>query len=453
MNKVEQNFSVLVIIKGFLNSFCIPKSSFCFHDSRPALYGGVISILASAFIYLEYFELKLTLLYTLLGLLSLWLLLITNRKVWFWSGVGIGLLWFWWIALSFIHYQLSWMIPFVVIGVAFGYGVIFWIIAFLIDKITTILHRYSTKPLEFVTLLLRGVAIVGFGLIHPLGFDWLKLELIFVESYIGIEKWQFVIVLLTLILIHYKRTLIFMPLLLLAVEYDSHIASMLPNEIEIVTTNIPVQEKWTKSHLEVQVETILKEIDDAITKNKQLIILPESAYPDFLNLSPILLTQLQQKANKISIVIGALYADNGTPRNSTYILTPNQLRVANKVVLVPFGESNPLPDFLSDWVNEVFYDGAVDYIASSNITDYKINNTTYRNAICYEATCETLYQGNPKNMIVLSNNGWFVPSVEPTLQRLLLQYYSKKYGTTIYHSTNLSPAYIIANGEYTMVSK
>lgn len=49
-------------------------------------------------------------------------------------------------------------------------------------------------------------------------------------------------------------------------------------------------------------------------------------------------------------------------------------------------------------------------------------------------------------MIVLSNNGWFVPSAEPSLQQLLLLYYNKKYGTTIYHSVNMSPSYLIQDG-------
>jgi len=119
--------------------------------------------------------------------------------------------------------------------------------------------------------------------------------------------------------------------------------------------------------------------------------------------------------------------------------------------LVPFGEANPLPDFLSDWVNEVFYDGAIDYKASDKVTDYHIDGTTYRNAICFEATSEKLYEKDkkgqrPKNMIVLSNNGWFHPSIESSLQKLLLQYYSKKYGTTIYHSVNMSTSYMIQNG-------
>jgi apolipoprotein N-acyltransferase len=146
------------------------------------------------------------------------------------------------------------------------------------------------------------------------------------------------------------------------------------------------------------------------------------------------------------IVLGSLKWDDGIPRNSSYILRNGSVRIIDKVVLVPFGESNPLPDWLGKIVNRIFYDGAVDYQANSDISDYKLGGQSYRNAICYEACSETLYVGKPQNMIVLSNNGWFVPSIEPTEQRLLLQYYSRKYGTTIYHSVNMSPSYMIRNG-------
>ncbi len=107
----------------------------------------------------------------------------------------------------------------------------------------------------------------------------------------------------------------------------------------------------------------------------------------------------------------------------------------------------PFTSWLGDIINRVFFDGAPDYTPSLKITDYIIDGVKYRNAICYEGTSEKLYRDNPKNMILISNNGWVVPSVEPTLQKILLQYYSKRFGTTIYHSVNMSPSYTIHNGE------
>ena len=220
------------------------------------------------------------------------------------------------------------------------------------------------------------------------------------------------------------------------------------HDIQLITTHTTVQDKWDESKHMSQFKNIFMSIDKAIENKQTLVILPESVFPIFLNRNHLLIKRLEERAKHISIVVGGLYWDGKTPRNSTYIFTNGTMSIANKVLLVPFGESNPLPDFMSNWINDIFYDGAVDYVASANITDYSIDGITYRNAICFEATSEKLYEKDqngerPKNMIVLSNNGWFTPSIEPTLQKLLLQYYSKKYGTTIYHAVNMSKSYIL----------
>jgi apolipoprotein N-acyltransferase len=291
------------------------------------------------------------------------------------------------------------------------------------------------------------MGLLTLSYIHPFSFDWLKPELMFVESYIGIEKWQFGIVLAAIVLSIWKKQFLYLLLILFAYQPHLLTSDKLTNDITLITTHTSVHDKWNETLHPKQFENIFKHIDQAIRDKKTLIILPESVFPVFLNRSQKLIDRLQEKAQDISIVTGGLYWDGKTPRNSTYIFTDNKISVANKVVLVPFGESNPLPDFLSDWVNNVFYDGAVDYVASQKVIDYTIDGKSYRNAICFEATSEQLYEGNPKNMIVLSNNGWFTPSIEPTLQKLLLQYYSKKYGTTIYHSVNMSESYVIKNGK------
>ncbi len=289
-----------------------------------------------------------------------------------------------------------------------------------------------------------GLLVLSY--IHPFGFDWFKPELMFQESYLGTQKWQFAVILLGVALTHWRHCSIY--LLLLGIAYQPTILStrIPPKDITILSTKTPVSQKWDTTLQPAQFAILLDHIDQAIANHQRIIILPESVFPRFINQTPTLLTKLQERAEKITIVTGGLYWDGKVPRNSTYIFSHSHITVANKVLLVPFGESNPLPDFLSDWVNEVFYDGAVDYQASSHVVDYRIDGVVYRNAICFEATSELLYQGSPKQMIVLSNNGWFVPSTEPTLQRLLLQYYSRKYHTTIYHAVNMSPSYLLQEG-------
>ena len=431
LNKIRRYFSTLELTRGL-----------------------IIALLASVFIYMEYWDLSYPVFTTLFGLLSLYLLLESNQRVWFWSGTMIGLFWFWWIVISFKHYEMLWAIPIAMFFISLIYGVLFWFIA----KISLLRVRWvhppkltlQTKPMvgnpTLRELFIKSIGLLLFSYIHPFGFDWFKPELMFVNSYIGIEKWQFAIVLIAISLAIIKRNLLYLFLVILAYHPNSSSMANMPKNITLGNMQTPVEDKWDKTKHKKQFQKIFQDIDQAIVNKKTLIILPESVFPVFLNYEKELIAKLKARAKKISIVVGGLSWNKKTPYNSTYVFTHTKITIANKVLLVPFGESNPLPDFLSNWVNKVFYDGAVDYQADTEVTDYTIDGVSYRNAICFEATSEKLYAGKPKNMIVLSNNGWFTPSTEPTLQRLLLQYYSIKYGTTIYHSVNMSESYSIVNG-------
>ena len=402
---------------------------------------------------MEHWGLSIPVLSTFFGLTALYLLLQEGQKTWFFSGFFIGFFWFWWIVVSFGHYNMLWAIPIGLLLISFSYGILFWFIAFISEKICRV---QFIAPLNIATrcnelhptvLIIKTLGLLFISYLHPFGFDWFKPELMFVNSYLGIEKWQFAIIMTAMVLSIWKRQLLFLFLVLLAYQPASTSTPSIPNTIQLITLNTPVEDKWNKDLHAKQFDEVFKIIDKAIDDNKTLVILPESVFPIFLNYDKTLIAKFEKRAKTISIVVGALYWDGKTPHNSTYIFTNEKVIIANKVLLVPFGESNPLPDFLSDWVNKVFYDGAVDYKASENVTDYTIDGTTYRNAICFEATSEKLYKGKPENMIVLSNNGWFTPSTEPTLQKLLLQYYSKKYGTTFYHSVNMSASYVIQEGK------
>ena len=414
------------------------------HFSTFVLTRGLLTaLLLSAFIYLDHWGFSVFWLNSILGIAALWLLLSSDRYVWTVTGFFTGIFWFWWIALSFNHYHMPWAIPIVVIVMGLLYALLFWAIAYLSEKISSIFH----PPSSILHLVLKALGLLGLSYIHPFGFDWFKPELLFVESWFGIQKWQFAVILAALVLTLWRKQYAYLLLLLIALQPPGTARRELPGDIQIVSTHTSVEEKWNKALHPQQFNALFSAIDKAIDANKSLVILPESVFPVYLRRSAPLMQALEERAEKISIIAGGLYWDGKTPRNSTYIFTDGTVRIANKVLLVPFGESNPLPDFLSDWVNRVFYDGAVDYKADSNVTDYTVNGTTYRNAICFEATSERLYEGRPKQMIVLSNNGWFTPSIEPTLQKLLLQYYSRKYGTTIYHAVNMAESYIVQNGQ------
>ncbi len=186
-------------------------------------------------------------------------------------------------------------------------------------------------------------------------------------------------------------------------------------------------------------------VDKAIEKRKELVILPETAFPINLNRNDFLLEKLVEKSTHIDIITGALLYENKQFYNATYYFSKGVIKVAKKVVLVPFGEKIPLPEIFVDFINDTFYNGASDYVEAKEPTDFEIKGIKFRNAICYEATSEKIFQnlGDVKYMIATSNNAWFTPSIEPTLQKLLLKYYAKKYDITIFHSVNGSENYIV----------
>ena len=401
--------------------------------------GFFIALLSAGAMYLDWFGFINPLINTILALLTFYFLLQADRKVWFWFGFFMGILWFWWISISFKSYGFAWAIPIGVLIIATTYGGIFLLLAIFAERLSQ----------KLFTLIIKAISLLLLSYIHPLGFDWFKPELVFTNSYIGIEKWQFALVLASIVLTLYKKQLLYLLLILGAYPYTSHFhqGEAVDPTIEVSNFHINVIDKWKPELQQEHINTVFNTIDKAIKNKKSVIILPESIFALFLNKQPVLMEGLKQRSFKIDIVLGALYVDGNIPRNSTYIFTKGNYKIANKVVLVPFGEANPLPKFMSSWINDLFFDGAPDYVADKAPTDYTLHGKTYRNAICYEACSEPLYEGNPKNMIVISNDGWVVPSIEPTEQKILLQYYSKKYGTTIYHSINMSNSYIIQNGK------
>jgi len=443
------------------------------HFTTSAITAGFwIALLSSVWLYGAWIGWDWRGLNTAAGLLFFYCLLAAERPAWFWSGFFIGVLWFWWIGVSFVYYHLGWAIPIVLIALGLVYGGVFWGAAWVAERLPLFLSHYGGRlptlrgshngvqwhtlhsmqetilpstlyPLP--SLILKSATLLSISYLHPLGFDWFKPELVFVSSYLGVHKWQLAIVLSAIILAQWRNRPLWLLLTILAyspVQVQS-LSEDPRHTIKLITTHTTIADKWNPEKIPDHIRQVLHAIDDAAASGYRAVVLPESVFPFFLNRRPKILGRLITRSRKIDIIIGALYWDHGVHRNSTYHFHQGHYAVADKVILVPFGEANPLPQWASRWVNRIFFDGAVDYQASADPTDWVINGQKYRNAICYEATSERLYDPRPENMIVTSNNAWFVPSIEPTFQRLLLSYYVRKYGTTIYHATNRSSAYVL----------
>ena len=392
----------------------------------------IVSFFLSFFIYEAYFHFSFPILDTLFGVIGLLLLLTQKKEVNFWSGFFIGVFWFYWIALSFRYYNLSYMIPFVIILVGFVYAIIFTLIS------------YFTNPF------IRATFLLFLSYLHPFHFSWLKPELIFINSYLGVEKWQFGIIVFTLSLTSYlykkdKKllSLLSLTLIIFSINLPQNKKSVEFKNVALIDQKIAQDIKWDPRYKEQIIQKDLFAIKKAIKDKKKMVILSESAFPIFLNRDEQLLSTLKKLSKKIVIVAGALrYTKNGY-YNSTYYFINGKVKIADKVVLVPFGEEIPLPNFLKNLINRIFFDGAEDFKTAKHPTKIKIDGKTFTNAICYEATENIIYKNHPHYIIAISNNAWFTPSIEPTLQYLLLKYYVKIYHTTIIHSANMGISGII----------
>ncbi|MCK5854510.1 MAG: apolipoprotein N-acyltransferase, partial [Sulfurovaceae bacterium] len=184
--------------------------------------GFFIAFLSAGAIYLDWLGLVSHFINTILGVLTLYFLLKSDRKVWFWSGFFIGALWFWWMSVSFFNYGFAWAIPIGVLFPALVYGFIFWFIAKVAEDIFPKLGQPQGVAPTVVILGIKAFALLTLSYLHPFSFDWFKMELIFTNSYIGIQKWQFAIVLLSILLSLQKKDLRFLLLIISAYPFTSH---------------------------------------------------------------------------------------------------------------------------------------------------------------------------------------------------------------------------------------
>jgi len=388
--------------------------------------GFLTAALLSFFIYLSHYEIFnqtiLEFINSLNAVLGFYLLLKGDKKTLFWSGFFIAFLWFYWIGFSFRFYDATFVIPLMIFLVCLVYGTLFWIIGI------------------FKNPFVKALLFLGFSFVHPLNFNWFIPELTMLDTFFGITKWQFGLFLLAIALFielksWYKSIAILA--LLGSVNYSQHLPLPLSKQkIYLSQTSVKQDIKWEESYRDESIQNNLNIIYKAIEQKYEIVVISESAFALFLNVEPLLMEKLKSLSKEITIVTGALYADGTDSYNSTYYFVDGEVTIANKVILVPFGEEIPLPKFLGKIINEIFYNGAEDYKTADNPTDIEIHGEIFRNAICYEATREELFQYDPKFMIAMSNNAWFTPSIEPTLQKMLLRYFSRKHNTVIYHCAN-----------------
>ncbi|MDD5158129.1 apolipoprotein N-acyltransferase [Sulfurimonas sp.] len=384
-------------------------------------FGILTALLFSSFIYFEHYATSIKLINTISALLSLALLLYLPKRAILVAGFFIGILWFYWIGYSFKYNGVGYMAPIITLAFAIIYMLFFGVLA-LTNSVA-----------------IRAVLLFALSFFEPMEWNWLQIQLIFVDSYIGLFKYQLIIVLFSLSLTNYvKKSYKYTPLLLifLAFNFNQPTQKDAPLKIKLVATDIKQDMKWSRDTLTQTIFMIFNEIDSAAKNGYEVVVFPESVFPLFLNEDQTLIDELSLRSYEITIIAGALLNENGVHYNVAYMFKDGKYEIAKKMILVPFGEYIPLPSFAKKFVNDFFFAGASDFKTATKPTDFLINGVKFRNAICYEATTKEIYYGDVDFVIASSNNAWFAPSIEPTLQNLLMKYHARKNGVTIYHSAN-----------------
>ncbi|RDU62283.1 apolipoprotein N-acyltransferase [Helicobacter sp. MIT 14-3879] len=363
------------------------------------------------------------------ALISIFIFININRKYRFFFGFFVGILWFYWISLSFRFTSSPNILYIVIFFVSVIYGIFFYLLLFFKNKLFRI---FSISIASYISIL---------------GFDWFVPDSILAFSVFRVDKISFCLITLIIVIISLKSLKIYRFIslfaLILLVDFKTQEID-LPSKINITQTNINQSNKWKS--LNNVIEYNFSKIQDSIFNGYKVVILPETAFPFVLNNQNQIMQKLLKLSNKITIIVGSQREDNGRFYNSTYVFEDGKYNFADKVFLAPFGEYMPIPYIFMDIFNKI---SGINYNSNFNTNskmpkDLITKNITFRNAICYEATTKKAYQNNPKYMIAISNNAWFNPSIEPILQMMLIKYYARLHNTIVLHSTNGSKSGIIS---------
>lgn len=399
--------------------------------------GGIGGFFFSAFIYLEhYFDSYSPIFPSFFVILALLIYLHISRLGAFVYGAVVGLLWFYWIAFSLRFFDLSFLIPLSWIGIALVYGILFLFFAY-----------FKNSFFRILTLSLASF-------IQPFDFNWFIPEITLVESYFFASKINLFLLLTTLAIFSffmrkkYHKTsflLLIIGILITLVNAPSSTQTLSTLKIQTTHTQVPQELRWKPQTLKTIQAQNFALIDEAINQKNNIVILPETAFPTILNQEENLMQLLCAKSHQITIISGGIHKKDNRYFNSAFIFQQGEVQIIDKIILVPFGETIPLPKFLARFIDDFFFQGSggFDLPKDSLPQSIQVEGEEFRIAICYEATREEFFKDSPKNLIAISNNAWFYPSIESTLQKLLMQYFSNLYQTTIYHSSNYSPDFTL----------
>jgi apolipoprotein N-acyltransferase len=202
--------------------------------------------------------------------------------------------------------------------------------------------------------------------------------------------------------------------------------------IALVQPSILQTKKWSPEYYDSVMAKTWSLLDTMQTDGLNLIVLPETAIPDFISLRPRESSKFRKfvASHRVNLLTGALDFDrNGPPPrrfsyfNSSFLFDTNGTRTPfRKTRLVPFSEYLPF-NGLIPVINYVDL-GEGDFSPGDTLPMYGKENWTPN--ICYESIYPDILRRMVRNgtriVVNITNDGWFGKTTAPGQHANLIRY-------------------------------
>jgi len=222
-----------------------------------------------------------------------------------------------------------------------------------------------------------------------------------------------------------KEKVITLALLTLLVIYGSlkEISSWAPRygiKVAIVQTAVFQDVKLNREEFFTLKDELINLVKEAVNKKPDLVILPESAFPFYLNDLEEEGRELIELSKKAPIITGLIEIDKDfTPYNVVVLIKDGKVvDKYRKIKLVPFGEYTPFPfKVFSKYIPYLSFE---DYKGGKEVKCFSLHKFTIGTPICFEVAYPFFIKSFKCDLIaILTNDAWFRSS-DGTFQHMKL---------------------------------
>jgi apolipoprotein N-acyltransferase len=317
-----------------------------------------------------------------------------------------------------------------------------------------------------------------------MSFPWLSLGLVFGDNIVsmqafavfGVFGYSAMIIAsnmcIAFAILKREKNFLLVPLALAAfiyisgygiITFETNAKSTRDNVIEdslaiaVVQPSIHQTKKWSKVYYDSVMRQTWNLFETLDPDGVALILFPETAIPDYMNMRLAEYEFLKNYASKnnLSILIGALSRVRNDDKkkkyniyNSAFLFGSGPALEYRKVHLVPFSEKIPF-DNVFPVVNYVNLGGG-EFSAGDSLSVWNPGN--FSSLICYEAIYGSILREakrkGAKFIANITNDGWFMKSTAPYQHFNLVRSHAVENGIGVVRAANTGiSAFIAPNGK------